>query len=86
MSWFTVLRADGVSSDGPKAWVIVANAVEAETPDEALEQVIGDRSAGAGEYMIVHVMALRRVKAKTDFSIEPMDPPAEMALPEPPEL
>lgn len=72
MSFFTVLRADDKL---PGHWVLRSEVVEAESPAEALEQVVGARDAGEGEYMVVDVKALIRVKAETKFSMEPMDPP-----------
>jgi hypothetical protein len=77
VSYFTIFKR-GEAADGTEAWLLVAGTVEAEDPDEALEQVLN----APGAYMLVEVKALREVKAKTTYTVEPMNPPEEVVLTE----
>lgn len=84
MSFFTVLRdvwdIEGLS----QRFVIVAGAVEAESPMDAVSEVVGDQEhGGPGLYLVVEVKEIVKVKAATTFSMEPgVAPPGLIDVPE----
>lgn len=74
--YFTVAKRVSVGNGRggtTEAWQIAEAVVEAETAEEALDNIVGAPEAGEGDYMVVTVHALSRVKAHTRFETVPLD-------------